>query len=113
MLRGHRYNKDQLMDIVSQRIRESEREVEMASGNESDTAGKGSNRIPFLNQTSNQSQSIPINKVKKIKNTINNFPLDEDAPAALTYFQKAAVELCARKVASRSGDVRKCLDICG
>jgi len=70
------YNKDQLMDIVSQRIRESEREVEMASGNESDTA-------------------------------------DEDAPAALTYFQKAAVELCARKVASRSGDVRKCLDICG
>lgn len=37
---------------------------------------------------------------------------DEDGNPHLPFFERDAVELCARKVAAQSGDIRKCLDIC-
>lgn len=63
--------------------------------------------LPFLPYAAPQISSVITNKLRSL------LPADTDVPSDFVPFiHPAATQLCARKVASQTGDIRKAFDIC-
>lgn len=116
------YNKDQLATIVKQRIRESQEALEQKDNdNDKDKEndkdkdnGKGSGKGRGRGRGRGRPKSKDEGTVDQgTEDTRGKTTGTGDPQPPPVFFHPAAIELCARKVASRSGDVRKCLDICG
>lgn len=62
--------------------------------------------LPFLPYTALQIKAIITTRLKSL------LPEDSAAPNHVPFLHPAAIELCSRKVASQTGDLRKAFDIC-
>lgn len=64
------------------------------------------NLLPFLPYNASQIKSIITTRLKSL------VPANSATPGYIPFLHPAAIELCSRKVASQTGDLRKALDIC-
>jgi cell division control protein 6 len=64
------------------------------------------NLLPFLPYNATQIKAVIITRLKSL------VPVDSATPDYLPFLHPAAIELCSRKVASQTGDLRKAFDIC-
>jgi cell division control protein 6 len=62
--------------------------------------------LPFLPYTAPQIKAVIITRLKSL------VPADSQTPDFIPFLHPAAIELCSRKVAQQSGDLRKAFDIC-
>ncbi|KAI9745439.1 MAG: AAA ATPase [Claussenomyces sp. TS43310] len=62
--------------------------------------------LPFLPYNASQIKAVIVTRLKSL------VPADSKAPDNIPFLHPAAIELCSRKVASQTGDLRKALDIC-
>ncbi|CAK7222160.1 AAA ATPase [Sporothrix eucalyptigena] len=73
--------------------------------------------LPFLPYTAPQIKNIITTRLKSaLQTTLSSVPEGSAAPApaptnAIPFFHPAAIELCSRKVASQTGDLRKAFEI--
>ncbi|KAF7938034.1 hypothetical protein BELL_0011g00180 [Botrytis elliptica] len=62
--------------------------------------------LPFLPYTALQIKTVIMTRLKSL------VPTDSATPNFVPFLHPAAIELCSRKVASQTGDLRKAFDIC-
>lgn len=62
--------------------------------------------LPFLPYTSVQIKTVIMARLKSL------IPKDSPTPDFVPFLHPAAIELCSRKVAGQTGDLRKAFDIC-
>lgn len=62
--------------------------------------------LPFLPYTAAQVKAIITKRLKSL------LPEDTAKPDFIPFFHPAAIELCSRKVASQTGDLRKAFEVC-
>jgi cell division control protein 6 len=62
--------------------------------------------LPFLPYTASHIKTIISTRLKSL------VPADSPTPDYVPFLHPAAIELCSRKVASQTGDLRKAFDIC-
>lgn len=62
--------------------------------------------LPFLPYSASQIKTVIVTRLKSLVSA------DSPTPDYVPFLHPAAVELCARKVSSQSGDLRKAFDIC-
>jgi cell division control protein 6 len=62
--------------------------------------------LPFLPYTAAQIKTVIASKLKSL------IPVDSPTPDFVPFLHPAAIELCSRKVAGQTGDLRKAFDIC-
>ncbi|KAB8302700.1 hypothetical protein EYC80_006062 [Monilinia laxa] len=62
--------------------------------------------LPFLPYTASQIKNVIMTRLKSL------VPKDSATPNYVPFLHPAAIELCSRKVASQTGDLRKAFDIC-
>lgn len=62
--------------------------------------------LPFLPYTAPQVKNVIITRLKSL------LPTDTKQPDYVPFIHPAAIELCSRKVASQTGDLRKAFEIC-
>jgi cell division control protein 6 len=62
--------------------------------------------LPFLPYTAAQIKTVIITKLKSL------VPADSATPDYIPFLHPGAIELCSRKVAGQTGDLRKAFDIC-
>ncbi|KAF7949796.1 uncharacterized protein EAE97_003305 [Botrytis byssoidea] len=62
--------------------------------------------LPFLPYTALQIKTVIMTRLKSL------VPADSATPNFVPFLHPAAIELCSRKVASQTGDLRKAFDIC-
>ncbi len=62
--------------------------------------------LPFLPYSAAQIRAVIITRLKSL------LPADSTAPEFVPFLHPAAIDLCARKVSSQTGDLRKAFDIC-
>lgn len=62
--------------------------------------------LPFLPYTATQVKTIIIKRLKSL------LPEHKTASDYVPFFHPAAIELCSRKVASQTGDLRKAFEVC-
>ncbi|KAJ8070182.1 hypothetical protein OCU04_000573 [Sclerotinia nivalis] len=62
--------------------------------------------LPFLPYTASQIKNVIMTRLKSL------VPADSATPNFVPFLHPAAIELCSRKVASQTGDLRKAFDIC-
>ena len=62
--------------------------------------------LPFLPYTAAQIKNVIITRLKSL------IPTGSPTPDYVPFLHPAAIELCSRKVASQTGDLRKAFDIC-
>lgn len=62
--------------------------------------------LPFLPYTAPQVKSVIITRLRTL------LPADTKNPDHVPFIHPAAIELCSRKVASQSGDLRKAFEVC-
>lgn len=62
--------------------------------------------LPFLPYTSGQIKNIITSRLRTL------LPTDSTSPEHVPFIHPAAIDLCSRKVAGQTGDLRKALDIC-
>ncbi|PMD52104.1 cell division control protein Cdc6 [Hyaloscypha bicolor E] len=62
--------------------------------------------LPFLPYTAAQIKTVIASRLKSL------IPVDSPTPDFVPFLHPAAIELCSRKVAGQTGDLRKAFDIC-
>lgn len=62
--------------------------------------------LPFLPYTAAQIKTVITSRLKSL------VPADSPTPDFVPFLHPAAIELCSRKVAGQTGDLRKAFDIC-
>jgi cell division control protein 6 len=62
--------------------------------------------LPFLPYTASQIKTVITTRLNSL------VPADSATPAYVPFLHPAAIELCSRKVAGQTGDLRKAFDIC-
>lgn len=62
--------------------------------------------LPFMPYTASQIRDIITSRLKAL------LPSNSTSPEHVPFIHPAAIDLCARKVAGQTGDLRKALDIC-
>ncbi|KAN0122586.1 cell division control protein Cdc6 [Hyaloscypha variabilis] len=62
--------------------------------------------LPFLPYTAAQIKTVIMSRLKSL------VPADSQTPDFIPFLHPAAIELCSRKVAGQTGDLRKAFDIC-
>lgn len=62
--------------------------------------------LPFLPYSTAQIRAVITTRLKSL------LPADSTAPEFVPFLHPAAIDLCARKVSSQTGDLRKAFDIC-
>jgi cell division control protein 6 len=62
--------------------------------------------LPFLPYTAAQIKTVITSRLKSL------IPKDSPTPDFVPFLHPAAIELCSRKVAGQTGDLRKAFDIC-
>ncbi|QSZ30107.1 hypothetical protein DSL72_004627 [Monilinia vaccinii-corymbosi] len=62
--------------------------------------------LPFLPYTASQIKNVIMTRLKSL------VPANSATPNYVPFLHPAAIELCSRKVASQTGDLRKAFDIC-
>jgi len=62
--------------------------------------------IPFLPYTASQIKTVIITRLRSL------ISKDSSTPDYIPFLHPAAIELCSRKVAGQTGDLRKAFDIC-
>ncbi|KAI1005420.1 hypothetical protein K3495_g2801 [Podosphaera aphanis] len=62
--------------------------------------------IPFSPYNSDEIKTVIINRLKLL------MPIDSNSPSYVPFIHPAAIDFCARKVSSQTGDLRKAFDIC-
>jgi cell division control protein 6 len=62
--------------------------------------------LPFLPYTAAGIKNVIVSRLKSL------VPTDSSTPDCIPFLHPAAIELCSRKVASQTGDLRKAFDIC-